>query len=137
MEMGVYPMPDFNAPSAHETLILQNMLLMLTGRFVGKIMTYIKPAPGASHEVIYMTLITDVLKVASMSMEMSKPAPDAPKEFSVCYDNAVQRIIELVQNGLTPEAEAEYVANMSLLSQCCVAADIKDIILRTFTNPPQ
>jgi len=137
METGVYPMPDFDAPSAHETLILQNMALILTGRFVGKIMPYIKPAPGSSHIDVFVTLIADVLKVAAMSMEMSKPTPDAPKEFGVCLENASNRITELLQNGLTPEAKAELEANMVSLTQFGVAADMLDMMDKLFPKPPR
>lgn len=137
METGVYPMPDFDAPSAHETLILQNMALMLTGRFVGKIMPYIKPVPGASHVDVFVTLIADVLKVAAMSMEMSKPSPDAPKEFGECLESASHRITELLQSGLTPEAKAELEANMVSLTQFGAVADMMDMLDSLFPKPPR
>lgn len=128
METGAFAMPDFDAPSAHETLILQNMALMLTGRFVGKIMPYIKPVPGLSHTDIFVTLIADVLKVAAMSMEMSKPGPDAPSDFSICFENATNRITNLLRDGLEPKAKAELDANMTALVQVGTAADVLDML---------
>ena len=137
METGTYPMPDFDAPSAHENLILQNMALILTGRFVGKIMPYIRPAPGVSHVNTFVTLIADVLKVAAMSMEMSKPTPDAPKEFGECLENASKRIEALLTSELSPEAKKELDSNLAVLEQMGVAADMLNMLEHLFPKPPQ
>lgn len=130
-------MPDFDAPGAHETLILQNMALILTGRFVGKIMPYIRPVPGKSHVDVFVTLIADILKVAAMSMEMSKPTPDAPKEFGECLENASKRIEALLTSDISPEAKKELEDNMTSLTQMGVAADMLDMLDKLFLKPPR
>jgi hypothetical protein len=137
METGTFPMPDFDAPSAHEKLILQNMALMLTGRFVGKIMPYIQPAPGLSYVDVFITLTADVLKVAAMSMEMSKPSPDAPKDFATCLESASVRITDLLKDGIDPEAKAELEANIKSLTTMGMAADMLNVLESLFPKPPQ
>jgi len=137
METGTFPMPDFDAPSAHEKLILQNMALILTGRFVGKIMPYIQPAPGLSYVDVFITLTADVLKVAAMSMEMSKPSPDAPNDFATCLESASVRITDLLKDGIDPEAKAELEANIKSLTTMGMAADMLNVLESLFPKPPQ
>jgi len=137
METGTFPIPDFDAPNAHEKLILQNMALMLTGRFVGKIMPYIQPAPGLSYVDVFITLTADALTVAAMSMEMSKPSPDVPKDFATCLESASVRITDLLKDGLEPEAKAELEANIKSLTTMGMAADMLNVLESLFPKPPQ
>lgn len=130
-------MPDFNAPSAHEDLILQNMALMLTGRFAGKICQYVKPARGISNADMFISLAADVLKVAAMSMEMSKPSPDAPKDFATCLENASVRITELLKDGIEPEVKAELETNIAMLTKLGMTVDVMDMLESLFPKPPQ
>ena len=127
METGAFPMPDLDAPSIHEDLILKHMALMLTGRFVGKIMPYIKPVAGMSYVDVFITLTADVLKVAAMAMEMSKPTPDAPDDFATCLENASKRVQRLLENVDT-DTKKELEANILSLTQFGMTADIMSVL---------
>lgn len=124
METGAYPMPDFNAPTIHEDAILQQASLILTNQFVAKVSSYMQPHPGVLSFIAYTTLASDVLKVITMAMEMSKPTPDAPKDFGTCYESASERILTLVATGFDPKIKEQLGVNMADLLQFCQANDM-------------
>lgn len=130
-------MPDLDAPKEHENLILQNMTLLLTGRFVGKVLPYIRPMPGKTRINMFNTLIIDVLMVAIMAMEMSKPGPDAPKDFDECLANANERVCELFKASESDWSEGARVALADNLDNITEVGDMNDTIDDMLQNPPQ
>jgi hypothetical protein len=135
METGTYPMPDFDAPSTHENLILQNMALLLTGRFAGKVVQYLRPVDDVSYIDMFSALTLDVLLVAAMSMEMSKPSPDAPKDFGTCLQAASERTLKLMEEGLDPKIKAEIDANLDALTAMASAVDMITSLMNRLSGP--
>jgi hypothetical protein len=72
-----------------------------------------------------------------MSMEMSKPSPDAPKDFATCLESASVRITDLLKDGIDPEAKAELEANIKSLTTMGMAADMLNVLESLFPKPPQ
>lgn len=130
-------MPDLYAHKEHENLILQHMTLLLTGRFVSKVFPYIRPMPGKTRIDVFNTLIIDVLKVATMAMEMSKPEPDAPKDFDECFANAHKRVCELLKASVSDwseEARVELNNNWLTLNKI---AEVGDMVQDMLEKPHQ
>lgn len=127
MEQGIFAMPNFDEPKLHEDSILRHMALLLTDRFVYKVLPYVKPSDNKPRAQMFVVLIADILQVVAMAMEMAKPGEDSPKDFEECFKISCGRVADILTK-LPPEMEEQLKEYMDNLNRACMMTDLLDTI---------
>lgn len=112
-DVGTYAMPVFdNAQDAYEVELLQQVAVLATGRFLGKVMTYMMPMPGMTYQEALTTLSRDIMTVIALAMVEIQPNDDRPTEFNAAFAQAAAKV-EKAMTALPADKSAIIGRNMA------------------------